>query len=465
MSNIIISAWNSESKATALSLQCLSYDNIHICVSSQRSLKLLEELSIRNVHLHHIDYPLYKESIILPSHQFLCSRREAFEHFAQNITSLLQADRLQLGNLGLTETYVRAQSVFFYWINFLEKNHITKCFFPITPHTLSDHLLLQAADFLSINGYVCRHCHDCNLFTKLLDTRLNPIEDVGQSHLITEFGPLQVSISKIALEIYLSPYLNKDKNPYLRDHVPNHISDLRKGDVSGFADAVIKYRELLATIQPLKLVQNKIVYYMHIEPEMTLNPSSFPFLTQLSALYYLSSTFESQPICLKEHPHIHSYLYGQYGPQYSKYRRLIYPLLQGLSPSHYYLGTHYSNSTLLASNIVPASVTGDICMEASLLGFNSIMCSNWWGLTDFDCLGIYSPEKFKSNGIHQSRDIPNTSLIAERLTSFMQLIKSRTSFCQVMYNTAYTKAEFGWFISDHEDLINRQTVALLNSRL
>jgi hypothetical protein len=204
---------------------------------------------------------------------------------------------------------------------------------------------------------------------------------------------------------------------------------------------------------------------MHIEPEMTLNPSGFPFLTQLSALYYLSSTFESQSICLKEHPHIHSYLNGQYGSQYSKYRRLIYPLLQGLSPRHYYIGTHYSNSTLLASNITPASVTGDICTEASLLGFNSIMCSNWWGLTDFDCLGIYSPEQFKSKRIYQSRDVPNTSLITKRLTGFMQLIETRTSFCQTMYNTAYTKAAFSWFISNHEDLINTQTVSLLNSAL
>ena len=181
--------------------------------------------------------------------------------------------------------------------------------------------------------------------------------------------------------------------------------------------------------QDLGFFGNTLVYYMHIEPEMTLNPSGSPFLSQLTALNFLKLSLSSkhESIWIKDHPHLTQLLSGEYSELYKKYRAELQNLCSNNS-FFQYLGLSVSSKQIMSTKCVPISVSGDIVFESSLLGKNSLLLSNqWWNLTDHDreSLGIFDMTRFHELDSYESfYSEPCSDLIESRINHFYNFCRS-----------------------------------------
>ena len=127
MKTIFISAWNSQSEKTIKSLNELDADRLIICVTDIKVARMLKANCSKQIELINIDRPLYSEEKNDEYHK--CGELEAYESYSKNAHVLLQADRLILNKLQISEIYEKGQITFFYWINFIRQKNISFVFF------------------------------------------------------------------------------------------------------------------------------------------------------------------------------------------------------------------------------------------------------------------------------------------------------------------------------------------------
>ena len=459
MDNIIIASWNSVNESDIEVITSLSFDRIYICPSTESSIKLFDKVKHNRIKLFSTESPLYNESLQTIK-QFVGSDDiAAYKYFSNDVCGLLQADRLNLNDMSVTEIYLKRQRLNFYWLNFILSCEIKFIYFPMTPHTFSDYELLRAARYLKILGLISRHSHDCNLISTFLDLELKPVK--ANRCESDDRRQLNHNIANFASSLYLNPY---HKEVDSSDKYYKLNLGLNKQELAIDADKRIQktviYRNESARLSN-KRFECKLIYYMHIEPEMTLNPSSYPLITQGSILQYLGSTFKEE-IILKEHPHLIRNLAGEYGNNYRKYRKHIYNYLSGRADGFEYIGLLYDNHTLIGSGSVPISATGDICIEASLLGVYSIMCTDWWGIRDDKRYGIFSPDEWVKLGETIDQKFIDSDLIEERMRLFEREVSANHSHSQTIYKTEFTKYMLMPSDIGFEQKINEALVQTLN---
>lgn len=453
MPSLLISAWNSKSLELLSVLEESSFANIFVCISDPGILSTLGcRVSQKFVPIS-VEYPLYTAVDDMPSGCMNNSSLDAYAFFAKDMAGLLQADRLSIHSLGITHTFHLAQRVYFYWIHFLEHNDISCCLFPIAPHTFSDYMLLLAARFLKLKGIVCRHSHDCSLLSRLLDLDFNQLDlpiEVAEP-----LSSYHEGLEVLGLCLYLQPYVKSsliEVSSLLAGKTSSgaYISQdpLKRQWELDLVTSVCRYREHYRQ-KRVRSLKGAYVYYMHIEPEMTLNPSSSPLYTQKSALDYIHSILAPSVVYLKEHPHLPSYLEREFHGEYRRFRKYLCRYMNGRHPGFTYLGLQYSNNELLASGIVPISVTGDICIESSLLGLNSVMLTDWWGFKDPELLGIYGSSHIQTiNNDNVDDDVYD--LVSQRLRILGNHLRQYSSFAQCFYLTERTKRDHGAFAAQIE---------------
>ena len=319
---------------------------------------------------------------------------------------------------------------------------------------MSDSLVLAAAKYVGINGIIARHSNDNTLLSRMLSLDLEKIGDIRMKN-NDEYLMRRKEISLIGIDAFLGPNIQKINQAKTN-------KDCERLERS--YETLIEERSFYIRNWRKKMIKksnsskSQIVYFLHIEPEMTLNPSSSPLYTHSSIINYIRSKIGCQVLWLKEHPHLKELIKGEYGENYRRYRRYIRKYLKGDVEGVEYLGFSRSNDFLFSNGYTPLSVNGDICIEAGLLGIRSIMVCDWWGFLDRNKLGIDSLASYDrecNNNLAESEE--------SRIKFMADYIENESSFAQTMYLTARTKNKYMDYIERNEEIIAEHLVKIINS--
>ena len=249
----LISCWNSKEEKVIKMLDSLSFStNYIICVNDFNLLSKLERLRLTNIKFANSEVHLYdsiqRDKCLMISNSEHCS---IFNFFSINCYSLiLQSHRLSFGNEYLPDLTIRLEEGFLQWIEFLRANRVTNALFSQPAHTGSDYLLKMAAKYLNLK------------YTELYSTLDRPLFFIYETN-------------------------QKESNRLFRQSIElfNHQKSKRYSTIQtiqSFIQTSIKDSDGIVRIRKIRAnrYQNvKVKYYMHSEPECTINPGGSPFFS------------------------------------------------------------------------------------------------------------------------------------------------------------------------------------------
>jgi hypothetical protein len=177
-------------------------------------------------------------------------------------------------------------------------------------------------------------------------------------------------------QIYNSQSLHKSGNPYLKRREDVKISSLIKRYI----------RRKLSTNYLNSSALNKVsfdtdyaVYFLHVQPEITVEEMSFPFSDQIHTLKQIYSCLPADmPLLVKEH-----------SPMVGKRSREFYAELDQI-PGIYLVSHKVSQHNLIKNAEIVLTLTGTVALESVLYGtpsllFGDVFFENFRGIYRVEC--------------------------------------------------------------------------------
>ena len=432
---LLISCWNSKSERLFSHMNESLYERIIICsddASIAEIAKRFNKFSVTST-----EAPLYIQGSKNISQQI--NRLEGFcsndlDYFNKDTLGLMQCGRLNLKNETLDAIYIKLLNTYMYWVSYLKEYGVTDVIFPICPHTGSDYMLYRAAVYLNITVVKYKHSRDNTFLSRRYKVKRQNEKSIEEP-IYNEKPNTKGSIAMISETL----------KPYIGEHEELGV------DVEDYKNTVINkidkwHKGGSRTGQYIK--QKKVVcYFMHIDPEMTINPEGTPYISQYSAICSLLINYKGvEEMHIRDHPHLRRYFEGEFGQEYIQRRRRLISALKNTHENKYvYVGNQKSASESLKSGIVPATITGDIAIEASILGLNSITLGKWWDSQNSRKFGFLSEQDFKNELVQADKTV-----LSERFDNILEYFEK--NICtQVMYVTEATRKKLGKILYDKEE--------------
>jgi len=354
MKSIIISAWNSPDLRILHDLDLLSTHavnpfRIHLCASDPL---LKQTYNARyschsNIVFTSTEPFLYNNSLWNSRRDISSKAYESLMDFFKKecYTVLLQAHRLSFGLDALPDCCTRLEDVFLAWVQYVRTHRITYAVFTQSAHTGSDYLLKMACKYL--------HVEFIELYSTL-DRPLYYIHDTNSEHLRSVFVDYLLS---------------------------NQITELSHGRTircikSFLSPLVSRYCKESSSMKPCHNPKITLKYFMHSEPECSINPGGEPFYTNIRIIKLLDSILPLDvDIIVREHPVMlaNAKKLGwqlnleEPASSNSSYRSdYFFEYIKNSDRIKYETSLDLINSLLESDGIITA--TGDIQHEAACLG-------------------------------------------------------------------------------------------------
>ena len=273
----LISCWNSKEEKIIQLIDSLSVDsNYIICVNDFNLRSKLERLVLNNVKFANSEVYLYdsiqrKKCLMISSSE----HSSIFDFFSSNCYSLImQSHRLSFGNEYLPDLTIRLEEGFLQWIDFLRTNRVSNVLFSQPAHTGSDYLLKMAAKYLNLK------------YTELYSTLDRPLFFIYETN---QKGSQQRF--RQSIELYKQ---QKSKRYSTIQTIQSFIKTSIKD-----SDDIVRSRKIRANRH-----QNvRVKYYMHSEPECTINPGGSPFFSNHRVIQLLDYILPQEVhLVVRDHP-------------------------------------------------------------------------------------------------------------------------------------------------------------------
>ncbi len=126
------------------------------------------------------------------------------------------------------------------------------------------------------------------------------------------------------------------------------------------------------------LLEDNLIMYLHIEPELAVNPAGFPFVTQSSALHFLNRILpQDLKVILKDHPSLANNLSNlNFKTVNKQFRQAVIYFLKGKYHNFSYIGVSGKEKKLINSKSVTFTISGDIVLETILAGRRTVCLSD-----------------------------------------------------------------------------------------
>ncbi len=273
----LISCWNSkEEKLLKLIDRSSANKNYIICVNDPNLRLRYENLKLTNTKFANSELYLYDSIRLDKCRTILGSEHnDIFSFFSSNCYSLiLQSHRLSFGNEYLPDLTIRLEESFMQWVEFLRTHKVTNVLFSQPAHTGSDYILKMATKYLNLR------------YTELYSTLDRPLFFIYETNQKGAYKLFRESIAlfdhQLSKKFSASEAITSFIHTSIKDS--NNIIRRRKIQTSAHGNLTVKY-------------------YMHSEPECTINPGGSPFFSNHRVIQLLDYILPQEiRLIVRDHP-------------------------------------------------------------------------------------------------------------------------------------------------------------------